>query len=48
LPKEDTNNTGSQKRKKKAVDAIIRDDGQTIEITIIYDDGSTEKITEKS
>jgi hypothetical protein len=48
LPKDDTNVTSDQKRKKKkkAVDAIIKEDGQTREVTIKYDDGSTEKFNE--
>jgi predicted RNA-binding protein YlqC (UPF0109 family) len=45
LPKEGTYNINDQKR--KAVDATIRDDGQTIEITIKYDDGSKEKFIER-
>jgi hypothetical protein len=49
LPEEDTNvtNVRKRKKKKKAIDATINDDGRTIEITIKYDDGSTEKFVER-
>jgi hypothetical protein len=44
LPEDDTVSQTSQKRrKKKAVDATIRDEGQTKVVYIEYDDGSTEK-----
>ena len=48
MPEEDANVTSDQKRKKKkkAVDAIIKEDGQNTEVTIQYDDGSTEKFKE--
>jgi hypothetical protein len=35
-----------EKGKKKAVDATISDDGQTRQIHIKYDDGSTEKFVD--
>jgi hypothetical protein len=46
LPEEDTKvaNDHKRKKKKKAIDAIINDNWQTKEITIKYDDGSTEII----
>ncbi len=52
MPEEETNVTNDQKnksikKKKKAVDAIIKEDGQNREITIKYDDGSVEEFTEE-
>ena len=35
-----------KRRKKKAVDATIRDEGQTKAVYIEYDDGSTEKFVQ--
>jgi hypothetical protein len=47
LPEEDTvSSTSQNRRKKKAVDATIRNEGQTKVVYIQYDDGSTEKFVQ--